>query len=221
MLEIVAIAVCAAMARIFYYRDFRGRLLFFGLCFTLVSDIFLVALEGVFSSYQSFGMTSFSIVQLLYFVYLNTYVETKESKKVIYIIRAIGIIVVEVTTIIVLKSKYDYLSFISMFYFANIVLNLATSLCLIKKNPLFAIALIFFVLCDVIVGLSMADGSYLALDSESILYKIIHPGFNIIWLFYLPSQVLITLTVLVERGKSASRDGIKKEANIFNNWNKL
>ena len=65
----------------------------------------------------------------------------------------------------------------------------------VKETPkLFAIGLTLFILCDTIIGLENLE-SYISLSSDSLIYKMINVGFNLAWVFYLPSQVLIALTI--------------------------
>lgn len=54
-------------------------------------------------------------------------------------------------------------------------------------------ALILFLLCDTVIGLQVASGAYLPIPESSLLHRIIFMDLNLAWLFYLPSQVLISL----------------------------
>ena len=44
-------------------------------------------------------------------------------------------------------------------------------------------------------------GEYVSLSPDALLYRLVNPGFNLIWAFYLPSQVLLALSLLPERLK--------------------
>ena len=96
----------------------------------------------------------------------------------------------------ILKDKFDFLSAISMFYFTNLILNIVLSFFEFKKSPLFAIGLLLFLGCDIFVGLQVANGLYINIPTDSILYNIIFAPFNISWLCYLPSQTLISSSVM-------------------------
>ena len=76
-------------------------------------------------------------------------------------------------------------------YFSQLASNTALAWTL-KGRPgrLFALGLALFVGCDVCVGL------FNALPAASPLYSAVSLG---MWLFYLPSQVLITLSALPEK----------------------
>ena len=40
---------------------------------------------------------------------------------------------------------------------------------------------------------------YIAISKESLLYRITHPSFDLVWAFYVPSQTLIALSLLPTR----------------------
>ena len=45
-----------------------------------------------------------------------------------------------------------------------------------------------------VIGLQVATSGYLPIEEGSVLNEILYPGFNLSWLFYLPSQVLLSLS---------------------------
>ena len=65
----------------------------------------------------------------------------------------------------------------------------------IKKSPLFAIGLVLFLLCDTIIGINVASGAYITISEASLLYKITHLPFDLAWVFYIPSQAFIALSL--------------------------
>ena len=70
-----------------------------------------------------------------------------------------------------------------------------------SKNPLLAIGLVLFILCDTVIGLSLID-TYLPVAKDSLMYRIIFPGFDLAWAFYLPSQALLAVSLLPNRWKN-------------------
>ena len=62
---------------------------------------------------------------------------------------------------------------------------------------MFAVGLLCFIGCDLLVGLGYAQGVYFDLPVGSFLYNVTHTDFNLIWTFYIPSQTLISLTSAV------------------------
>ena len=81
-----------------------------------------------------------------------------------------------------------------VFYYSNLFCNILTALADFKHNSLFAVGLVLFILCDTVVGLQAAAGTYLPISETSIIYRVIFGDFYLSWFFYLPSQVLISLS---------------------------
>lgn len=159
------------------------------LFFTLIADTFLTLLIPLTNAKQIVGITFFALTQITYAIYLHV---RSQHRKVFFIIRMITTAVALVVTVLVLREKADYLSLTSIFYYTNLILNLIFSFFTFKKNPLLAIGLIFFLLCDTIVGLSFIR-DYIAIGESAILNFIFSLPFNLIWFFYMPSQTLISL----------------------------
>ena len=158
------------------------------LFFTLLADTFLTLLIPLTPAKQITGMTFFAIVQIIYAIYL--YIKS-QHRKVFFIIRMITTAVALVVTTLVLREKTDYLSLVSIFYYTNLIMNLIFSMFVFRKIPLFAIGLVFFILCDTVVGLNFI-GSYISVGDNPFLSFLIHNSF-LIWFFYIPSQTLISL----------------------------
>ena len=96
-------------------------------------------------------------------------------------------------TVLVLRNNTDALALVSLCYYANLIINLLMSFLLFRKDKIFPIALLLFLLCDTVIGLQVACGGYLNIAEGSALYRLIFMPFNLSWFFYLPSQVLISL----------------------------
>lgn len=163
----------------------------FALFFTVVADVFLVLINP---QNQALAMTSFSIVQILYLIRILLETKNKKINLINLIVRVVLICIVEIITIIVVKDKVDYVCLISMFYYTNLILNLIFAFINLKKSPLLAIGLVFFLLCDTFVGLSSAIDVYITVSHTSWLYKLVFADFNFIWFFYIPSQTLLALS---------------------------
>ena len=193
ILEFSSIVVAFAFSLVFICDNTKVILTQIALFFTVLADLFL---EIVNPMIQVAAMVAFSIVQLLHFSRLFLELSTKKWKLINLFIRLGLIIVIEITTFIILKEKMNFLSAISMFYITNLLLNIVLSFFEFKKSPLFAFGLLLFLGCDIFVGLQMANGVFINIPADSILYKIIFVPFNIAWLCYLPSQVLISTSVI-------------------------
>ena len=179
-----------------YEKNIKVKLLRLGLATTLIADFFLVLLAG----YKEAAMFSFSITQIAYALLL---VEYSKHVKIETTIRVIGTLSTLVVTYIVLKDGVDMLSLLSMFYYFNLVFNAILSF-IHHPSVLFKIGLVLFICCDTVIGLQNLGG-YMPLSQESIIYKIIYVDFNLPWIFYLPSQVLISFSI----------NSILKEEEVF------
>lgn len=164
-----------------------------GLLFTVVADVFLVLIEP---RNQAIAMTSFSLTQIFYFFKTLQLGNSKVQNRVNIILRIIFIVAVEIVALIVLKDNADYVSLISVFYYTNLILNMAFAFVQFKTNKCFAIGLLLFLLCDTFVGFQMAFDVYIFISHSSFIYKLFTLPFNFIWFFYVPSQTLIALSCI-------------------------
>lgn len=162
-----------------------------GLFCTVFADLFLVVVEPM---KQIPAMFFFSITQICYSIRIYLTQNTRKEKVIHIITRILVVLICIVATIVVLKDKTDFLSLISLFYYANLLVNTIFAFTYFNKNKIFSVGLLCFTLCDLFVGFSVLDQSYISIKENSILYFLCNPGFNIAWLFYVPSQTLISLS---------------------------
>ena len=191
-LEITSTFITLIYSLCFISKDKNKIYVQSALLFTLIADFCLIILNPID---RVLGMSSFSITQILYFLRLNTYLQSKKEKLISLFTRLSIITIIELIAIVILKNKTDILSVISIFYYTNIITNFLFSLYFFKKLPLFCIGLFLFILCDTIIGLQVANNTYIHLNESSFLYKLVFSKFNLAWFFYLPSQVLIALSI--------------------------
>lgn len=186
-----AISLCALFFVLFFERSHDYFLMQIALLCTLGADYFLVWLKP---HRQLPAMCLFLLVQISYFLRLYRSDENKLRKKWNLILRGAFSLAILIVTGAVLKDKTDALALISMLYYVNLLLNIVFAFAMWKKNPVFALGLFFFILCDTIIGLNVLE-EYFVIAETSVLDRIIDPGFNLAWAFYLPSQVLLTLSL--------------------------
>ena len=165
---------------------------------TVGADFFLVYLDEI---QQLPAMIFFSVVQIAYFLRLYFEDGNKTRRKVHLIVRASLSVAIILITLLVLGENSDAVAPVSMFYYVNLVLNAIFAFIFFKKNPVFAIGLLLFILCDTVIGFSLID-TYLPLAEDSFIYKIIYPGFDLAWAFYLPSQALLAVSLLPKHKSS-------------------
>lgn len=158
-----------------------------GLACTVGADFFLVVLSPI---QQFWGMVFFLGAQSLYAAMLHR----SRPGKVFLWLRITLTVVAEIVTVAILKDATDPLAVISICYYVNLIFNILMAFLQFKQYPLFSVGLVFFLLCDTVIGLQVMSGGYLPIPEDSLLHSIIFPPFNLAWMFYLPSQVLIALS---------------------------
>ena len=193
------ITVCLAFLHtgMFVLAKRRGYLYLFAMLFTVISDVFLVLRYTQTGAYidQAIAMTTFSIAQLCYFTFLYLSAESKKLKLVHLIVRAVLSVLAVVLTLLVLKQNANYMVVVTMFYFANLLVNTLFAFSEFKKHWLMAVGLVFFILCDILIGLSVAIEGILVVSSNSFIYKLVNVDFNFAWLFYVISQTLLSIYI--------------------------
>lgn len=153
-----------------------------GLLCTVLADFCLVVCNPI---QRLFGMIFFLCTQSFYAVQLH---KRKKSKPILRL-RQVLIVVILLVAAVVLGKKADALAIISVCYYVLLVTNMIHAFS--AKDWLFGVALCLFILCDTVIGLQVAAGAYLPIAEGSLIHNIIFTDFNLAWLFYLPSQVLI------------------------------
>ncbi len=161
-----------------------------GLLFTVLADIFLVLLSA---EEKLAAMCLFSVTQICYFTLL--YIRDNRFGKIHLAIRILTTLSALAGVIIVLGLSTDLLSLVSLFYYANLLVNVIWAFVEFKTSRLLALGLLLFALCDACIGFSVMDSMYISISEGSFLYFLANPGFNLAWVFYIPSQTLIALSL--------------------------
>lgn len=188
-LKYSGVLLCLAVLFAIIFMPDRGRdnaVMLAALFFTAISDLFILVLD----KYYEIGLVSFIIVQSIYLYRLYA-----DRLKKIYITLA-----VRLTVMLALIITFAVLGMLNLLvaecaiYITMLVGNVVDSFIICKKsarNLIFAIGLLLFLGCDICVGLHNF-GSVLNVSLPSWLISF---AAFAIWAFYLPSQVLITLSV--------------------------
>ena len=163
---------------------------------TVCADYFLIITP---ERQQLPAMIFFSVAQLSYFMRLYIYDENKPRRVWHVASRAAVSVLAVILTFAVLGSSADAVAVISMFYYANLIINIIFAFAEFRKNSIFAIGLLLFAFCDALIGFAFLDG-YLAIPADSVIYKIVYPGFDLAWAFYLPSQALLSVSLWHKKG---------------------
>lgn len=188
-----AILLCFAYALSFWRSGDRCILL--GLLFTVGADYFLVICDPV---QRLWGMVMFLCAQTCYAIALSAVVKGRGWLVARGVVTGIALAV----TVIVLGENCDALALVSLCYYGNLIMNMVTAFSGFGGKKLLPWAFVLFLLCDTVIGLQVAAGSYLPIGEETLLYRLIFTDFNLAWFFYLPSQVMIALSANKMRGET-------------------
>lgn len=192
-LEYVGILLCFCFSFIIYDNLIDTWTVRIALFFTAIADMFLLLMVG----YELIGVIVFSIVQLIYGIRLIFMDNRKLTLNESVYLRFVFIIIFQLIGLIILKN-YDLLILITFFYLANLVTNVVLAIYHYKTNTVFAIGLFLFLCCDIFVGLNNSQ-DYLNISRDSIWNKLLNLPIDLMWFFYFPSQVLITISVLTNK----------------------
>ncbi|MFA6889972.1 MAG: lysoplasmalogenase family protein [Bacilli bacterium] len=156
---------------------------------TLIADYFLV-IQG---SNKEVALIFFNFVQIMYA--LRLYYHNSIHRWWRLGIR-LGLMVLSlVIAMNMVMSQFDLLLGLTMVYFVNMVVNMMEAIFTDQKNWLFGCGLLLFIGCDIVVGLWNSQG-YIIISQGSFFDWLIHIPINLAWVFYLPSQVFIALSVI-------------------------
>ena len=145
------------------------------LALTLAADTFLVLLND----HYAVGVFFFCLVQALYAW------EVGLSIKRVYVRAGFWLVIV---VLLKVSESLNFLTLLSAFSYSQLLLSAFFSW---NKPSCFSWGLALFLLCDSCVGLFNASG-YIAGFPEMVGTI----AGSLIWVFYVPSQVLITLSAL-------------------------
>ncbi len=187
-LKYAGILICLLLA--FWYALHGGdKLVPFALLFTAAADSFLLVLDR----FYALGIFIFLFAQATYLIRLRL----KTGRAWISLRLGVPLLIALVFYWLDLLSP---LNLLVALYFSQLLINTFLAWSLPGRRwRLFALGLSLFVLCDLCVGIHNTYGMF-----PSQLYHFSSYG---MWLFYLPSQVLITLSACPsgeETGNSAT-----------------
>lgn len=149
----------------------KKRLKSIALLFTCLADLFLLVLL----KHYEVGVFIFIFAQLTYLYYLRN-IDIKISNSIL-VFRVLIIIIG--TIILYLSNNLNLLYELVLIYFSTLLFNCFNAFKVKEKT--FALGLILFIGCDICVGLFNTP------YSNSVIAMLM-------WVFYLPSQVLIVLS---------------------------
>ena len=199
-LRFAAVVLACLFCGLFAERSREYLLTQAALLLTVCADWFLVLPP---SPNQLPGMLFFAASQLAYAARLYGS-DGRPSRRRAQIISRLCLSVIAMTAaVLVLGKVTDAVALISLFYYVNLILNLIFAWSQSPKQTVLAAGLTLFLLCDTLVGFAFLDG-YLTVEKGSLIDRINHPGFDLAWAFYLPSQMLLAVSLLPRRWSRAT-----------------
>ena len=195
---LLCLAVSAVM--IYFNRDADSLIATGAMVFTAISDLFILVLDDYFK----IGLATFIVAHALY-LYRLYHGRAKKIWITIVVRAAVAGIMIGVCCGL---FGGNLLVIEACVYLVLLVGNCVESLIMCNrglKNVLFAIGLLLFLGCDICVGFK--HGSLIGVDLTGKVYDFV---VYMIWVFYLPSQVLITCALL-RKGPCYKELGIERE----------
>lgn len=153
-----------------------------GLFLTVIADLFLLVFQHLI-----LGVSVFSVVQIIYSIRydVGSAYSILRNYLIIFLIIIVSYLIVNFSIM-----KIEFLYAIALFYVFGLIINVVKAIkaC---KNDLFpspnkymiVFGMILFLLCDINVGLF-----------NTISEQFNNISYVLIWFFYLPSQVLLSLS---------------------------
>lgn len=204
ILKYIAIWLCLIFVSL-SYRKIKNKnivLMFLILLFTVTADTFLL-----FSKHFELGVLAFIIVQILYSRKVKA--ACKDGCK-LYMVEILSITFIWNMLILVLKNEIDLTPIIALaglyfllftgnliriwYHAAYQIKNLEDEK-IKQQTIILAIGLSLFYLCDINVGLNFLQNGGISLNN--FINVLASAAGTLIWFFYLPSQVILTLQVTI------------------------
>lgn len=198
-IKFTVVALCLLYVFIYGYKNFDSQLLFLrlALIFTLISDIQLLLLDNYNYFY---GVLTFILAQEFHGIRISILDNSKVRYIKDFTVRLLYQSLTGLAICLLLwvaNVQINGLLAASVFYFICMLTNTVRSLKLTVRNKerkdirLLAIGMVLFLLCDINVGLFNLS-AFLPVDP--VYDKIYALSSILMWTFYAPSQVFISLS---------------------------
>lgn len=199
-LRYATVVLACLFCILFFEKSWEYLTLQLALIATVWADYYLVLPP---SPNQLPGMICFSLAQISYALSL-AFTEKSPRRLRLWLWARIALSVVAVAaTFAVLGKGADAVAVVSVFYYANLALNIVVAWSQHPRRLVMALGLTLFLCCDTVIGMAFLD-DYITVSETSFIYRIIHPGFDLAWAFYLPSQMLLSVSLLPKRWKQSA-----------------
>lgn len=169
-----------------------------GLIGTVGADFFLVFIPD---QQRTAGMVFFCGTQIFYFLRVYSEDENETRKRVNLILRSVASVAMLIITPLVLGSRVDAVSMLSMFYYANLTCNVLFAFMNFRSSRIFALALLSFILSDTLLGFQFLS-DYFLIPRGSFIYYAIFFGKRICYPSYILSQILMPISMASRKMKT-------------------
>ena len=187
LFEYALVVLCVGYAWACRSGDLGGLLAFLALLFTAGADLFLVALK---EAQWIPGLALFCFVQLLWALRLLRMEEGR--RRFVHGVTWASLCGIALIVVIIAARGGDAVLLLSTVY-ASLLLTTVFFSWLTPQNRLFTLGMSLFLCCDIFVAVNNA-ALYLDLDAYPLLKTLHDIRFNMMWLFYGPSQMLLALS---------------------------
>lgn len=192
-ISIILLFICSAIF-VIQFREFETIILCSALFFTVIADFFLLFTTNLIP-----GILSFLVVQQLYLILIlksgNTGYTGKLLIKNLFIrLPLAALFMIILTLVLGIEAMTDnwILYTICILYGICFLLNVITAF-LRHTNALLKYGLLLFLLCDVCVLLTNMPSYFVLSTSITHFCRTIAPP--LMWIFYLPGKLMISLSV--------------------------
>lgn len=153
-----------------------------GLFFTCIADFFLILRNSLYEA----GITAFFFAQCCYFIYLT--VQWNQEKRTHSFKLRIIIAGILSIAVMVKARQFSMFALVVTLYGVFFIGNVKAAVMEFRKHKLYTVGLVLFILCDICVGVSN-------LEMAGIQNPLKYVFFELVWCFYIPSQVCIALSI--------------------------
>ncbi len=177
-----------------FKRDLRFLFTATALMFTLVSDYFLVIRGDMYEV----AMMFFTVVQLSYAARVHIELSAATRRAHIIVRAAVSILALVIPSM-VLGDGADLLSVISVFYFSQLIVSCVFAFVNLRRGGvILPVGLALFLMCDIFVGFGNL-AMYLPIEPGTLVAWLAYPPINMAWVFYLPSQTLLGMSLIKDK----------------------
>jgi hypothetical protein len=194
-------AVCIALV---FCALFFERTLEYGL--TMAAFLLAVCADGFLAlpaaPIQLPGVLLFSAAYLVYALRLYLCEPGRGQRRAHVIARITVPTAALLAAVLVLRERCDALALASVFCYANLALNLLFAALRFRRQAALALGFLLLFISDTVLGLTFIT-PYIPMSTRSMPYRMVHAGFDLIWAFYLPAQILLAFSLFAKRWHAA------------------